>query len=193
MPVCLPEQFMSTGAGPPPARSTASRADSPIGSSGGQRRSASVRSARRSMARTRSMWKGSPEWLAATSARSAGSARRSPARTIATACIGLLAERGKHRAVGIADPGGERSTGIEHGNRTVMAPLDEPGSHHVRDWNPTAVPGCHQRPELRFGQARRAWLARWSASAAVAGPSGRNRRLGRPAGRCSPPAGPWRT
>ena len=46
-----------------------------------------------------SRWNGSPEWLAQASASSA-SGRSSPARTMADAWIGLLADRAKTAPVG---------------------------------------------------------------------------------------------
>ena len=99
MAACLPEQFMSSGAGPPPAASTARLARSFSGSPGVFCRASSVSPAPVRIRRTPSRWKSSPEWLAAASASSSPS-RPSPARTMPAACIGLLDERGKITASG---------------------------------------------------------------------------------------------
>ena len=69
------------------------------GSSGGHWRCDSSRSVSASIWRTRSTWKGSPEWLAVASASRAPESS-SPARSIAAACMGLLDERGKKGAAG---------------------------------------------------------------------------------------------
>ena len=70
------------------------------GSAGGQRRSSSVSPAKSRMSCTPRTWKSSPEWLAAASASSSPSIG-SPARIIATACSGLLDERGKTGALAL--------------------------------------------------------------------------------------------
>ena len=93
IPACLPEQFMVIDDRSPPARIRSWVACSSAGQSGGVCRSASVSPACSRMRRTASTWNGSPECEAQTRASSSGG-RSSPARTIPTACIGLLELRG---------------------------------------------------------------------------------------------------
>ncbi len=73
MAACLPEQFIATGSGPPPARSQSRRATSSSGRSGGVCKAATVSPAEASTRRTPSRWNGSPECEAPASASSSSS------------------------------------------------------------------------------------------------------------------------
>ena len=126
------------------AREHAARADSDSGRSGGQRRSPRSSPPRRSIARTRSTWIGSAEWLAATSARSAGSAR--PARRAASprpasACWTSAGRspRTGHRPR--RPPAGR----VEHRDRAVVAALDEAGPDHLGERHRRRRYGAHGR------------------------------------------------
>src|SRR6516162_9553654 len=98
MAACLPEQFIRIRVMPSP-RAISRRAVSwSSGQDGGQPRSASVSPAPVRIFRTPSTWKSSPEWLAEASASSSPSRSR-PARSMAAACSGLFADRGKNGTV----------------------------------------------------------------------------------------------
>ena len=92
IPACLPLQFCRIDAGPHrrARRVSAGHVEREVGRVG-QR--ASVSPAPSRIALAVAMCVGVPSWLAHTSASCPGG-RRSPARTIASACIGLFAERG---------------------------------------------------------------------------------------------------
>ena len=95
----VPDPRLRPGCPRPTAAVISRRAvGSSPGSDAGQRRSSSVSPAKSRMSFTPWTWKSSPEWLAAASASSSPSSG-SPARSIATACSGLLDERGKTGAL----------------------------------------------------------------------------------------------
>ncbi len=83
-----------------------------------------------------SAWAGSPKWLAATSARSAGSLSRSPARSIPTACIGLFDERGKIGAV--TSPAA--ATGAPVASSTTTEPRCSPSAKPERTTSASGTP-----------------------------------------------------
>ena len=98
MAACLPEQFIRIRDMSSPRAISRRAASWSSGQDGGQPRSASVSPAPDKIFRTPSTWKSSPEWLAEASASSSPSSS-SPARSMAVACSGLFADRGKNGAV----------------------------------------------------------------------------------------------
>ena len=95
MAACLPEQFMRIRVMPSPRAISRCAVSASSGHEAGQRRSSSLSPAPDRIFRTPSTWKSSPEWLAAASASSSESRPR-PQRSIATACSGLFADRGRN-------------------------------------------------------------------------------------------------
>ncbi len=103
--------------------------------------------------RTPSMWNGSPEWDAQASASSSPS-RSSPARSMPTACIGLLHERGRIGDVDVADRPGDRAVRGQRHDRAAVVALDEAGADdlgddhgadHARDPTTAASPARRDR------------------------------------------------
>ncbi len=91
---CLPEQFWARELAGRPSATQDRRSASSYGRSGVFCRSSSFSPAPSRIRRTPSRWNGSPEWLALARASSSPSRSR-PARTMASACSGLLEDRGK--------------------------------------------------------------------------------------------------
>ena len=92
---CLPEQFIRIRDMGSPRAIIRWAVCVSSGQAAGQRRSSSLRPAPDKIFRTPSTWKSSPEWLAAASASSSASRFR-PQRSIAVACSGLFADRGRN-------------------------------------------------------------------------------------------------
>ena len=115
------------------------------------------------MRRTPSMWKGSPECEAQASASSSPSRGR-PASSIASACNGLLHERGSIGPCDVTGGCAHRTVGVQRHPGPVVVALHEPGtddlgdddgSNHARDgirrpvWHDCPVPAPQYCPTQR--------------------------------------------
>ena len=138
MAACLPEQFIRTLDMSSP-RAISRRAVSwSSGQDGGQPRSASVSPAPDKIFRTPSTWKSSPEWLAAASASSSPSSS-SPARSMAVACSGLFADRGKNGTAVSPALITWRAVGGQARDRAAMPRLGEARAHDLGDHGVHAI------------------------------------------------------